>query len=96
MYGVIDFYKECKKNGIKPIIGSEFYVSHQDLHIKNDTNKERNHLILLAKNNVGYKNLCRLITEASENGTGSAAVCSRETLSRYSEGLSQSICSGAS
>ena len=45
MFGAIDFYKSCKKNGIKPIIGSEFYVSHQDLHIKNDTNKERNHLI---------------------------------------------------
>ena len=87
MFGAIDFYKSCKKNGIKPIIGSEFYVSHQDLHIKNDTNKERNHLILLAKNNVGYKNLIKLTSIAYVEGFYGKPRIDKTVLEQHSEGL---------
>ena len=81
LYGAVEFYTECLSQGIKPVIGCEIGISD------GGRLSEPYHLTLLCMNNVGYKNLCRLITEASENGTGSAAVCSRETLSRYSEGL---------
>ena len=58
MYGVIDFYKACKKEGIKPIIGCEVYVAPRSRFDKDGAiDKEYNHLILLAKNNQGYKNL---------------------------------------
>ena len=53
MYGVIEFYQECTKQGIKPIIGSEFSIV-DDLSIKKPKEK-RNHLVLLAKNEKGYK-----------------------------------------
>lgn len=54
MYGVIDFYKKCKKNSIKPIIGCELTLSYPDNEFYN--------IILLAKNNHGYKNLCKLVS----------------------------------
>ena len=54
MYGVIDFYKRCKKNSIKPIIGCELTLSYP--------NNEFYNIILLAKNNQGYKNLCKLVS----------------------------------
>ena len=54
MYGAIDFYKRCKKNGIKPIIGCELTLSYP--------NNEFYNIILLAKNNHGYKNLCKLVS----------------------------------
>jgi len=63
MFGAIDFYKECKKQGIKAIIGCEVYVAPRGRH-----NKEPNidnahaHLILLAKNEIGYKNLINLVS----------------------------------
>ena len=58
MYGVIDFYKACQKEGIKPIIGCEVYVAPRTRFDKeNGKNNKYNHLILLAKNNQGYKNL---------------------------------------
>ena len=59
MYGVIDFYKECTKQGIKPILGMEAYVAPASLYDREGT-REYNHLILLAKNQTGYKNLMKL------------------------------------
>ncbi|MBU3935135.1 PHP domain-containing protein, partial [Patescibacteria group bacterium] len=60
MYGTIEFYKTCKKYDIKPIIGCEVYVSPNHLD-KSPENRKSNHLILLAKNEQGYKNLIRLV-----------------------------------
>ena len=56
MFGAIDFYKTMRSNGIKPIIGLEAYIHNQD-DIGDKTTKQRFHLCLYAKNDVGYKNL---------------------------------------
>ncbi|WP_306483843.1 DNA polymerase III subunit alpha [Anaerococcus sp.] len=68
MYGVIEFYKQAKKLGIKPIIGCEVYVSENDHTIKEASNRRYYHLILLAKNIEGYKNLIKIVSEAYVNG----------------------------
>lgn len=68
MYGVIEFYKQAKKRGIKPIIGCEVYVSEKDHTIKESSNRRYYHLILLAKNMEGYKNLIKIVSEAYVNG----------------------------
>lgn len=68
MYGVIEFYKKCQDNGIKPIIGCEVYVSDNDHKIKNPQNKRYYHLILLAKNNRGYQNLIKIVSKAYTEG----------------------------
>ena len=69
MYGVIDFYRECKKQGIKPIIGIETYVAPRGYTFKDaKMDREYGHLILLAKNEVGYQNLMRLSSEAFIHG----------------------------
>ena len=58
MYGAVDFYKACKENDIKPIIGCEVYVASRTRFDKEpNIDNKYNHLILLAKNNEGYKNL---------------------------------------
>ena len=67
MYGVIDFYKECKKNGIKPILGMEAYVAPRS-HLEKSGMRENAHLILLSKNEQGYKNLMKLSTIAFVDG----------------------------
>ena len=67
MYGVIDFYKECTKQGIKPILGMEAYVAPASLYDREGV-REYNHLILLAKNEEGYRNLCRLNSIAYVDG----------------------------
>ena len=62
MYGAIDFYKACKKEGIKPIIGCEVYVAPRSrLQKEPGIDNHYYHLILLAKNNEGYKNLSKYI-----------------------------------
>src|ERR1041385_1240038 len=76
MYGALDFYLKCKSAGIKPIVGVEAYVapgSHKDKTArtdKNDRNGEKSayHLLLLAKNEQGYKNLLKLTTAAAIDG----------------------------
>ena len=67
MYGVIDFYKECTKQGIKPILGMEAYVAPASLYDREGV-REYNHLILLAKNQIGYKNLMKLSSIAFVTG----------------------------
>ena len=65
MYGVIDFYKEAIKQNIKPIIGIEAYMTDGKM---TDKDRKNYHLILLAKDNEGYKNLMKLTSHAHIDG----------------------------
>ena len=88
MYGAVKFYTTAKEYGIKPIIGLEAYVaarSHLDKQANIDS--DRFHLILLAKNNVGYKNLMKLTTLAHLEGFYYKPRIDMEMLKQYSEGL---------
>lgn len=88
MYGVIDFYKACKKEGIKPIIGCEVYVAPRSRFDKDGAiDKEYNHLILLAKDNQGYKNLSKLVSIGFTDGYYYKPRIDLEVLEEYSEGL---------
>ena len=86
MYGVIDFYKECKKQGIKPILGMETYVAPRSLHDK-EGYREYAHLILLAKNQQGYQNLMRLSSIAFVDGFYYRPRIDYSVLEEYKEGL---------
>src|SRR3989339_2066947 len=68
MYGVIEFYQKCNKAGIKPIIGVEAYIAEHGLKVKDSSKEKRFHVILLAKNNQGYKNLIKLTSIAHIEG----------------------------
>ena len=88
MYGVIDFYKACKKEGIKPIIGCEVYVAPRSRLDKEPGIDNKNyHLILLAKNNQGYKNLSKLVSLGFIDGYYYKPRIDHEILKKYSEGL---------
>lgn len=88
MYGVIDFYKACKNQGIKPIIGCEVYVAPRSRFDKEGAiDKEYNHLILLAKNNEGYKNLSKLVSIGFTEGYYYKPRIDLEVLEKYHEGL---------
>lgn len=86
MYCAWKFLKAAKAAGIKPIIGCEFYMC-ENLHNVGYDNKEYFHLILLAKNNVGYYNLCRLNSIAFVEGFYYKPRIDFETLKKYSEGI---------
>lgn len=93
MYGVIDFYKACKKEGIKPIIGCEVYVAPRTRFDKDPKlDNQYYHLILLAKNNVGYKNLSKLVSLGFIEGFYYKPRIDLEILEKYHEGL---ICCSA-
>ncbi|GAG71775.1 unnamed protein product, partial [marine sediment metagenome] len=88
MYGASEFYKACKDAGIKPIIGVELYISPrrmQDKTPKIDTSPY--HIVLLAKNNTGYKNLLKLVSKAHIVGYYYKPRVDKELLSKYSGGL---------
>ncbi len=88
MYGVIEFYEKATKRGIKPIIGCEMYVAPNGMHNKRpNIDDERYHLTLIAKNNQGYKNLMKLVTEAHLQGYYYKPRVDMELLKKYSEGL---------
>jgi DNA polymerase-3 subunit alpha len=89
LYGAIEFYIKAKERGIKPIIGCEMYLTAGDYKSKNNTmeDKTRFHLILLAKNEKGYKNLMKLISIAHLDGFYYKPRINRELLKKYSEGL---------
>ena len=88
MYGVIDFYKACKKEGIKPIIGCEVYVAKRSRFDKEPgIDNKYNHLILLAKDNVGYKNLSKLVSIGFVEGYYYKPRIDLEVLEKYHEGL---------
>ena len=88
MYGAIDFYKACKKEGVKPIIGCEVYVAPRSRFDKEPgIDNKYNHLILLAKNNEGYKNLSKLVSIGFVDGYYYKPRIDLEVLEQYSEGL---------
>ena len=87
MYGVIDFYKACKKEGIKPIIGCEVYVASRTRFDKEPQDKKYYHLILLAKNNKGYQNLSKLVSLGFTEGYYYKPRIDIEILEKYHEGI---------
>ena len=94
MYGVIEFYKACRAEGIKPIIGCEVYVapgSRFDKELKKEDDKYY-HLILLAENNIGYENLSKIVSIGFIDGFYYKPRVDMETLEKYHEGL---ICTSA-
>ncbi|AHJ12101.1 DNA polymerase III subunit alpha [Sulfurospirillum multivorans] len=91
MFGAIDFYKTMRKEGIKPIIGMEAYIHNQD-DIGDKTTKQRFHLCLYAKNEVGYKNLMYLSSMSYIKGFYYYPRINKQILKEHSEGL---VCSGA-
>lgn len=93
MYGIIEFYKEALKNEVKPIIGIEGYITNAKMEEKPEREKFRNyHLLLLAKDYDGYKNLMKLTSEAQLRGYYYRPRFDKETLAKYSKGL---ICTSA-
>lgn len=88
LYGAIEFYQKAKKAGIKPIIGVEVYVAPNGRHSKNVRTDERPyHLVLLAENNIGYKNLLKLVSIAHLEGFYYKPRVDWEVLEKYHEGL---------
>lgn len=88
MYGVVEFYKECIKQGVKPILGCEVYTASRtrfDKDVRIDA--EQGHLILLAKNNTGYKNLMKLVSAGFIEGFYYKPRIDMELLEEYHEGL---------
>lgn len=94
--GTIEFYKEAKAKGVKPIIGIEIYVANRK-HTDKDPMKDRNrfHLILLAMNNVGYQNLMRLSTIANLDGFYYMPRIDHDLIEKYNDGvIAMSACMG--
>ena len=88
MFGVIEFYRACKSAGIKPIIGCEVYTAARTRFDK-DASKDKvmGHLILLAENNTGYKNLMKIVSEGFRNGFYYKPRIDKEVLRLHSEGI---------
>lgn len=88
LYGAIKFYKKCMEEDIKPIIGCEIYVAKRNLHDKEaGVDKDYNHLILLAKDMTGYKNLIKIITVSHLEGYYYKPRTDLSLLKKHSEGL---------
>ncbi len=88
MYGIIDFYKEAVKQGVKPIIGCETYIAGGSRFDKSPADKENSyHLILLAENNTGYRNLLKLVSAAQLEGFYYKPRLDKTLLREYSEGI---------
>ena len=88
MYGAVSFYKACKAEGIKPIIGCEVYVARRSMY---DREKEydagSSHLILLVKNKTGWNNLIYLVSKGFTDGFYSKPRIDTELLEKHTEGL---------
>ncbi len=88
MFGVIDFYRECKAAGIKPIIGCEVYTAARRMQDKEPgRDKNQGHLVLLAKNNEGYQNLIKIVSAAFTEGFYYKPRVDKELLRKYSGGI---------
>jgi DNA polymerase-3 subunit alpha len=88
MFGVIDFYKACREVGIKPILGCEVYVAPRKMTDKvAGIDNEYYHLVLIAENNEGYKNLMKIVSKAALEGFYYKPRVDKELLKKYSKGI---------
>ncbi|MGL6174705.1 MAG: DNA polymerase III subunit alpha [Cellulosilyticaceae bacterium] len=87
MYGAIDFYKAAKDKGIKPVIGCEVYLAKRSRFDKEKEDMRYNHLVLLAKDNVGYQNLIRMVSLGFTEGFYRKPRIDYDLLEQYHEGL---------
>lgn len=88
MYGCLEFYKICKQYGIKPIIGCEIYVANKSMYIKSmDKDNFTSHLVLLVKDEVGYKNLLKIVSSSFTSGFYYKPRVDIEYLRENSQGL---------
>ena len=88
MFGVKEFWDTCKKEGVKPILGCETYVATRTINDKSDkVDRSGDHLILLAKNKTGYKNLIKLISAANTKGFYYKPRVDKNLLEKYHEGI---------
>ena len=88
MFGAVDFYKAAKANGIKPIIGCEVYVAERNLTDKvHGLDSQRYHLVLLCKNETGYKNLIQMVSKSWVDGFYVRPRVDKALLEEYHEGL---------
>lgn len=88
MFGVIDFYREAKKQGVHPIIGCEVYTAARTMLDKDvDKDKHQGHLILLAKNEEGYQNLIKIVSEGFTKGYYYKPRIDKSVLRQYSQGI---------
>ena len=86
MYGCVDFYKAAKKAGVKPIIGCEVYVATRSRFDKVNRIDGANHLVLLCKNETGYKNLIKLVSAGFIEGFYSKPRVDKGLLEQHHEG----------
>ncbi|MHB1680490.1 MAG: DNA polymerase III subunit alpha [bacterium] len=87
LFGAVEFYEKAVKKGIKPIIGCEVYVASGSRFTKNQNEKHYYHLILLAINDEGYKNLCKLVSKSYLEGFYYKPRVDKEILQEYNKGL---------
>ncbi len=87
LFGAIQFYTTARRKGLKPIIGCEIYVARESRHKKTGGGDQANHLILLAKDLVGYRNLCKLVSYGYLEGFYYRPRVDKDLLSQYSKGL---------
>ena len=86
MYGAVDFFKACKAQNIKPIIGCEIYVAKNSRFDKSRQGEQNySHLVLLCKNETGYKNLIYIVSKAFTEGFYSKPRADLELISEHSE-----------
>jgi DNA polymerase-3 subunit alpha len=87
LFGAIKFYKACKKQEITPIIGCEFYMAPESRHLRRTGLEKYHHFLLLAKNEIGYRNLMRLSSLGYTEGFYYKPRIDEEILKEYREGL---------
>lgn len=87
MFGVVSFYRACQKVGIKPVIGMEGYLAKQDMHVHDQTERQPFHLLLLARDETGYKNLLKIASAAQLEGFYNRPRIDKEFLSAHAQGL---------
>ncbi len=87
LYGIVDFYRQARREGIKPLIGIEGYVAVGSRHSRSAADKNSYHIVLLAKNAAGYKNLIQLSTKSHLEGFYYKPRMDHELLEQHHEGL---------